>query len=55
MGIPKYTMASQGEFVAKPSRMGKKIIIIVPTEFHGDFDKVINKHLKFKWQEILGK
>jgi hypothetical protein len=43
-----------GEFYGKPIKSGeKKRIIIIPQEFHKDMDKVLNKMLKFTWEEIV--
>jgi hypothetical protein len=46
-------MAKQGEFVGKASMMGKKIIVIVPNQYHKELERVLGKHLKFYWEEIL--
>jgi hypothetical protein len=43
----------KGQFVGRPIQMGKKKVIIIPTEFHDEIDKVMNKLLKFSWEEIL--
>ena len=54
MSIPKYHMAKQqGDFIAKASTMGKRIVVIVPTDYHKDFQKVIGKRLKFHWEDII--
>jgi hypothetical protein len=54
MGIPKYILAKHVvDFVGKPSKMGKKLIIIVPSEFHDQFEKMLGKFLKFHGEEIL--
>lgn len=52
---PKYTemVVKKGQFIGRPIEMGKKKVIIIPTEFHGDFKPVMNKLLKFSWEEIL--
>ena len=41
------------EFYGKASRMSNKIIIIVPKEFHKDFEKVLGKLMKFKGEEVM--
>ena len=43
----------RGQFVGRPIQMGKKRVVIIPTEFHGEIDRVMNKLLKFSWEEIL--
>jgi hypothetical protein len=48
-------MAKQGDFVGKASTMGKKLIIIVPSQYHNELQKVLGKHLKFHWEEIIEK
>lgn len=53
--IQKYTEVAKVDFVGKPSRMGKKIIIIVPQDFHKEFEKVIGKFMKFHGEEIIEK
>jgi hypothetical protein len=51
----KYTgmVTRRGQFIGRPIQMGKKKVIIIPTEFHDEIDKVLNKMLKFTWEEIL--
>ena len=51
----KYTDVTtrKGQFFGRPVQMGKKRVIIIPLEFHADFDKVMTKMLKFSWEEIL--
>jgi hypothetical protein len=51
----KYTnmVTRKGQFIGRPIQMGKKKVIIIPTEFHDEIDKVLNKMLKFSWEEIL--
>jgi hypothetical protein len=53
MKIPKYIM--DVDFVAKPTRMGKKLIIIVPRDFHQEFENVVGKYMKFHGEEIIVK
>jgi hypothetical protein len=43
------------DFIGKPSKMGKKLIIIVPSEFHIGFENILSKFLKFHGEEILDK
>ena len=52
---PKYTemVTRKGQFFGRPIQMGKKRVVIIPLEFHAEFDKVMNKMLKFSWEEIL--
>jgi hypothetical protein len=52
---PKYTemVVRKGQFIGRPIEMGKKRVIIIPMEFHKDFIPVMNKMLKFSWEEIL--
>lgn len=52
---PKYTemVVKKGQFVGRPIEMGKKKVVIIPTEFHKDIESVMNKLLKFSWEEIL--
>jgi len=46
--MPKYTiMVKQGEFIAKVSGMGNKLVIAVPKDYHDQFDKIMGKRLKF--------
>ena len=40
-------------FYGKPSRMSDKIIIIVPKEFHKDFEKLLGKLMKFRGEEVM--
>jgi hypothetical protein len=54
MGIPKYILAKRVvDFVGKPSMMGKKLIIIVPMEYHSQFEKIMGKFVKFHGEEII--
>jgi hypothetical protein len=56
MNIPKYILARHVvDFIGKPSKMGKKLIIIVPSEFHIEFENMLGKFLKFHGEEILDK
>jgi hypothetical protein len=43
------------EFVAKPSKMGERIVIFIPVQFHKEFmeKKLLNKFMKFHGEEIL--
>lgn len=44
------------EFVGKPTKMGKKIIIIVPNDFHDQFNaKIMGKFMKFQGETIIEK
>lgn len=55
MNIPKYILARHVvDFIGKPSKMGKKLIIIVPSKFHSEFENMLGKFLKFH-EEILDK
>lgn len=50
----KHTMVLRsGQLIARPTRMGKKIVIIIPTEYHDDMEKVMNAQLKITWEEII--
>ncbi len=44
------------DFVAKPSKMGKRIVIFVPVQFYKEFNekKLLNKFMKFHGEEVLG-
>jgi len=54
--MPKYTtLVKQGDFIAKASNMGNKIVIVVPKDYHGQFEKITGKRLKFHWEEIFDK
>ncbi|HZI70499.1 MAG TPA: hypothetical protein VFD60_04975 [Nitrososphaeraceae archaeon] len=55
MNIPRYLMARSVDFIGKPSKMGNKLIIIVPADFHKDFEKLHGKFMKFHGEEILDK
>lgn len=43
------------DFVAKPSKMGNRIAILIPVQFHKEFmeKKLLNKFMKFHGEEIL--
>jgi len=43
------------DFVAKPSKMGNRIAILIPVQFHKEFmeKKLMNKFMKFHGEEIL--
>lgn len=43
------------QFVAKPSTMGKRIVIFVPAQFYKEFNEkmLLNKFMKFHGEEIL--
>ena len=43
------------DFVAKPSKMGNRIAILIPVQFHTEFleKKLLNKYMKFHGEEIL--
>lgn len=43
------------DFVAKPSKMGNRIAILIPVQFHKEFleKKLLNKYMKFHGDEIL--
>ena len=43
------------DFVAKPSKMGKRIAILIPAQFHKEFleKRLLNKFMKFHGEEIL--
>lgn len=43
----------KGQFIGRPTQMGKKVVVIIPTEYHDDIEKVMNRMLKFSWEEIL--
>jgi hypothetical protein len=43
------------EFVGKFSWMGKKLILIVPTDFHKEVGKLAGKYVKVHAKEILEK
>jgi len=43
----------RGSFVGKFSKMGDKRIIIVPIGLHKDIDKILGKHIKVSWEEVL--
>jgi hypothetical protein len=50
----KHTMVLRnGQFIGRPTRMGKKVVIIIPTEYHDEIEKVMNQVLKVSWEEIL--
>jgi hypothetical protein len=53
MNTQKYTMET--EFVGKFSWMGKKLILIVPTDFHKEVGKLAGKYVKVHAKEILEK
>jgi hypothetical protein len=53
MSIPEFILKHKGQFVGRPIKMGKKTVVIIPTEFHKGIDKVMNKLLKFEWEEVL--
>ena len=56
MSIPKYNMGKQqGDFIAKPSTMEKKLVIIVPSDYRKDLQKVMGRRLKFHWEDVLDK
>ncbi|CAN5458854.1 hypothetical protein BH18THE2_BH18THE2_37890 [soil metagenome] len=40
-------------FYCKPTKMGEKMIIIIPKEFHKEFEKSLGKLMKFKGEEII--
>lgn len=48
----KHTMVLRnGQFLGRPTRMGKKIVIIIPTEYHDEIEKVLNDMLKVSWSK----
>lgn len=50
----KHTMVLRnGQLIARPTRMGKKVVIIIPTEYHEDIEKVMSQPLKITWEEII--
>jgi hypothetical protein len=53
MSIPEFFMRHKGQFTGRPIKMGRKTVVIIPTEFHKEIDKVMNKILKFDWEEVL--
>ena len=56
MSVPKQIMASKPiDFIGRPTMMGKKMIIIIPTEFHKDFEKHLGKLMKFRGDDVLDK
>jgi hypothetical protein len=40
-------------FYGKPSKMSDKIIVIIPKEFHKDFEKLLGKLMKFRGEEVM--
>lgn len=43
-----------GEFYGKPIMSGKrKMIVIIPLEFHDNLQPVLHRMLKFSWEEII--
>jgi hypothetical protein len=55
MDIPQYIMVKSVDFIGKPSKMGNKVIIIIPSEFHKEFEKLQGRFMKFHGEEILEK
>jgi hypothetical protein len=54
MGMPEYKLMIKSiDFVGKISTMGGKRIIIIPSEYHKDADKLLNTFMKFHGEEIL--
>ena len=51
--MSKLLMGRAVDFYGKPSRMSNKIIIIIPKEFHKDFEKVLVKLMKFHGEEVM--
>lgn len=46
-------MIKKGRFVAKISKMGDKQIVLIPSEFHKQNEKVMGKSLIFEWEEVM--
>ncbi|HJT49792.1 MAG TPA: hypothetical protein VJ729_16550 [Nitrososphaeraceae archaeon] len=51
--MQKYIMGKQGDFIARPTTMGKKLVVIIPVDYQKELRKVTGKQLKFHWEEIL--
>jgi hypothetical protein len=51
--MSKLLMGRAVDFYGKPSRMSNKIIVIIPKEFHKDFEKVLGKLMKFHGEEVM--
>jgi hypothetical protein len=51
--FPKLLMGNAIDFYGKPSRMSNKMIIIIPKEFHKDFEKMLGKLMKFHGEEVM--
>jgi len=51
--MSKLLMRKAIDFYGRPSRMSNKMIIIIPKEFHKDFEKVLGKLMKFHGEEIM--
>jgi hypothetical protein len=51
--FPKILMGKAIDFYGKPSRMSNKMIIIIPKEFHKDFEKMLGKLMKFHGEEVM--
>lgn len=50
-----YMTTKSIEFVARPSKMGKRIVIFIPVQFYKEFNekKLLNKFMKFYGEEVL--
>jgi hypothetical protein len=51
--MSKLLMGKAIDFYGRPSRMSNKMIIIIPKEFHKDFEKVLGKLMKFRGEEVM--
>lgn len=51
--MTQQTLSRKIDFYGKPSKMTNKIIIIVPKEFHKDFEKSLGKLMKFHGEEVM--
>src|SRR5215208_7856147 len=51
--MSKLLMRKAIDFYGRPSRMSNKMIIIIPKEFHKDFEKMLGKLMKFHGEEFM--